>query len=224
MTNKTIHVAMTSDFICPWCFVAERRLQQAAKDEGLTMDIHFKPYELNPGMPVDGINRKTYRSTKFGSWEHSMQLEEGTILASKDDPLEFNYAAMEFTPNTRAAHRLVWYVQQNAPDKEVLVADAILTGYFSQGVNIGDIKALADIANKSGLNRAEVLAFLASDEGVYEVVTLEQQTMSDGVRGVPHIHIGNTHLYGAESAGNMRKALRDALVSQTDTTVALENT
>ena len=222
MTDKTINVFMTSDFICPWCFVAERRLKQAAEDEGLVIDIHFKPYELNPEMPKEGLNRKTYRSAKFGSWERSTQLDQGTIQASKEDPLEFDYAAMEFTPNTRAAHRLVWYVQQNAPDKEAATADAVLAGYFSQGVNIGDIDALADIASGIGLNREDVITFLASDDGAYEVATLEQEAMSRGVRGVPHIQIGDTHLYGAESAGNMRKALREAAAVQSNPSPEME--
>ena len=213
--NNPIAITMTSDFICPWCFVAERRLQQAAKDEGLEIDIHFKPYELNPDMPEEGLDRETYRSAKFGSWERSTQLDQGTVRAAKNDPLEFNYAAMKFTPNTRAAHRLVWYVQQNAPDKEAAIADAILAGYFSQGINIGDKSALADLAQQIGLKRENVVDFLSSDDGAYEVTTLEQEIMDSGVRGVPHIQIGDTHLYGAESAGNMRKALREAATHQT---------
>ncbi len=216
MTSKAISISMTSDFICPWCFVAERRLKQVAEDEGFAIDIHFKPFELNPEMPKEGLNRKTYRSAKFGSWERSMQLDQGTIEASKDDPLVFDYAAMELTPNTRAAHRLVWYVQQNAPDKEAAIVDAVLAGYFSRGMNIGDIDALADIANEIGLSRKNILAFLATDDGAYEVAALEQEAISSGVRGVPHIQIGDTHLYGAESAGNMRKALREAVTVQSD--------
>lgn len=212
--KKPIEITMTSDFICPWCFVAERRLKQAAENEGLDIRINFKPYELNPDMPKDGLNRKTYRSAKFGSWERSMQLDQGTIQAAKDDPLEFDYAAIEFTPNTRAAHRLVWYVQQNAPDREAAVVDAILAGYFSQGVNVGDENALADIAQAMGLKREDVMTFLLSDDGSYEVATLEQDAMRNGVRGVPHIQIGDTYLYGAESAGNMRKALLEATATQ----------
>ena len=208
--DKPIEITMTSDFICPWCFVAERRLQQAADDEGLDISIRFRPYELNPDMPEDGLNRKTYRSSKFGSWERSVQLDQGTVRAAKDDPLEFDYAAMELTPNTRAAHRLVWYVQRHAPAKEAAIVDAILAGYFSRGVNIGDVNALANIAQEIGFTRAEVVAFLAGDAGSREVAALEREAASSGVRGVPHIQIGDTHLYGAESAGNMRKALREA--------------
>lgn len=214
---------MTSDFICPWCFVVERRLKKAAADEGIEVGLNFKPFELNPDMPKDGMDRKTYRSQKFGSWERSMQLDHGTIQASKNDPLSFDYAAMEYTPNTRAAHRFVWYTQQYAPELEETVVDAIFEGYFSNGLNIGDIAVLADIAHDLGMSHDAVLVFLESDDGTYEIVTREQEAMGKGIRGVPHIQMGSMHLHGAESTDKMRKALHEAVKAQKANTPKLEN-
>lgn len=209
-----LKITMTSDFICPWCFVAERRLKKAAAEEGIEVELNFKPFELNPDMPKDGLNRRIYRSQKFGSWERSMQLDLGTTQASKDDPLSFDYAAMEFTPNTRDAHRLVWYTQENAPELEEAVVDAIFEGYFSNGRNIGDIGVLAEIASDLGLRHDAVLAFLESEDEAPEVVTREQEAVGNGIRGVPHIQIGSMHLHGAESADKMRKALSEAVSDQ----------
>ena len=209
-----LKITMTSDFICPWCFVAERRLKKAAAEEGIEVELNFKPFELNPDMPKDGLNRRIYRSQKFGSWERSMQLDLGTIQASKDDPLSFDYAAMEYTPNTRAAHRLVWYTQENAPELEEAVVDAIFEGYFSNGRNIGDIGVLAEIASDLGLRHDAVLAFLGSEDGASEVVAREQEAMGNGIRGVPHIQIGSVQLQGAESTDKMRKTLREAVSDQ----------
>ncbi|WP_395378036.1 DsbA family oxidoreductase [Marinicella sp. W31] len=213
--NQTLNIIMTSDFICPWCFVTERRLRKVAADKGIEIKIRYRPYELNPDMPEEGLNRKEYRSKKFGSWEHSTHLDAGTIQASQNDPVEFDYDAIKFTPNTRNAHRLVWYVQNNHPDCEEDIVDRLFEGYFSKGLDIGDVVILAEIASNLGISHDAVLSFLKeSDEGTYEVATLEQEALDAGLRGVPSIQMADEQLYGAESAGNMGQALHKALNNQ----------
>src|ERR1700709_1895215 len=69
-TNSLV-VDMVSDLICPWCFVAKRRVEKAAAILGQKVEIHWLPFELNANMPVDGLDRRVYRSAKFGSWEQS---------------------------------------------------------------------------------------------------------------------------------------------------------
>ncbi|MEM9101443.1 MAG: DsbA family oxidoreductase [Pseudomonadota bacterium] len=221
--NKPIEILITSDFICPWCFVAERRLKQAAADEGINIFMRFRPFELNPDMPKEGISRKTYRSSKFGSWERSMQLDQGTIEASADDPLVFNYKAIEYTPNTRMAHRLVWYVQQYAPRLEEAVADAIFESYFSQGIHIGDAHALAKIAHGLGLEARSVVEFLVGHEGENEVIAQENKAIHNEMHVVPYIRILDEELYGAQSASSMRSALRKAQAHQNQSATEMED-
>jgi predicted DsbA family dithiol-disulfide isomerase len=105
----SIAVAVTSDFICPWCLVGERRLTKAISTppKGIEVDIEWKPFELNPNMPVEGMDRRLYRSLKFGSWERSRMLDAQTVEAAKGDSVAFDYAAIEKTPNTFRAHRLM---------------------------------------------------------------------------------------------------------------------
>ena len=217
MTNlPRIPVAITSDFICPWCYVAERRLGKVAEALSLDLDITYKPYELNPDMPKEGKDRKAYRSAKFGSWARSKQLDEGTIQASKDDPLTFHYALIEKTPNTRNAHRLVYFVIHHAPEKEARLVDAVFEGYFSQGKDIGDIHVLSEIAGSVGIDQSAALAFLDSDRGDSQVVMHQRQALEHGVQGVPHIQIGAQQLYGAASAGRMQAALKAAATGEAE--------
>lgn len=101
----TLTIEITSDYICPWCYVAEDRLKQAIAQftaEHPTPDIQmvWHPFELNPNMPIPGIDRKTYRSNKFGSWAYSQQLDDQTIQATQGDNVEFRYDLMDITPNT----------------------------------------------------------------------------------------------------------------------------
>ncbi|MEO0377947.1 MAG: DsbA family protein, partial [Cyanobacteria bacterium P01_A01_bin.17] len=70
-------ISITSDFICPWCLVAESRLNKAIEqlDSSVKIERIWYPFELNPDMPPAGMDRKLYRRTKFGSWEYSQQLD-----------------------------------------------------------------------------------------------------------------------------------------------------
>ena len=50
-------VDVTSDLICPWCFVAKRRLEKAASILGKTIEIRWHPFQVNAEMPVEGLDR-----------------------------------------------------------------------------------------------------------------------------------------------------------------------
>ena len=107
-TNLTIEVI--SDAICPWCWVGKRRLDRAlaALSSEISATVTWRPFELNPDMPKEGLDRRAYRSRKFGSWEHSQALDAQVAAAAKAESLDFRHDRMERTPNTINAHRLIW--------------------------------------------------------------------------------------------------------------------
>ncbi len=80
-----IPVSITSDFICPWCFIGERQIARAAETltrelgEEVRLDVAWRPFELNPDIPTEGIERRAYRIAKFGSWEYSQQLDSHVV-------------------------------------------------------------------------------------------------------------------------------------------------
>ena len=129
-------IEITSDFICPWCLIAHHHLQQAIEQlEQLAdqpIDIRWHPFELNPDMPEAGLDRRLYRSTKFGSWEYSQQLDAKTVEAGRANGIEFRYALMEKTPNTLKAHRLTGLAAKSGKATEM--AERILQAYFT-GLN-----------------------------------------------------------------------------------------
>src|SRR6202051_2501906 len=77
-------VDVTSDLICPWCFVAKRRLEKASSILGKTLEVRWHPFQLNPEMPVEGLDRRMYRSAKFGSWEQSQRLDGQVFVAGEE--------------------------------------------------------------------------------------------------------------------------------------------
>lgn len=206
----TLTIEITSDFICPWCLVAETRLNRAIAQLKPVVDIQriWHPFELNPGMPALGIDRKTYRSQKFGSWEYSQQLDEKTIQATQGDAIAFRYDLMTTTPNTLKAHRLTWLAGQQ--NQATAMAMRILSAYFTEGKTIAEVDVLVDLATEVGLDSAMVEAFLLSDAGTEEVRNLEQTAIARGIHSVPHIRIGDEILSGAQSVDIFLLALKKA--------------
>ena len=149
------------------------------------VSVKWMPFELNPNMPVEGIDRKTYRSAKFGSWAQSRVLDAQVERAAKDDGLVFRHDLIERTPNTRAAHRLTWLADQQGKQNDV--AMAILKAYFLEGRDIGQVEVLADIAAERGMDRSETLEKLSSDAGNAEVEALIAKGRRLGISSVPTV-------------------------------------
>ncbi|MFC7286867.1 DsbA family oxidoreductase [Herminiimonas glaciei] len=203
-------IDITSDFICPWCFVAERQLSQAINElpDGITVETRWHPFELNPDMPVQGMDRKTYRTMKFGSWERSQAMDAHTVQATQNKGVAFDYAAIKKTPNTFLAHRLMQLARREGV--ATAIAGAVFSAYFERGADIGDIEVLADIARDNGLPRKTAVNFLASDAGVHEVRAAEHAIQLDGIRSVPLININGEIISGAQSMEHFRIVLHRA--------------
>lgn len=207
----TLTIAITSDFICPWCLVAETRLNQAIKQLNSSVEIQkiWHPFELNPDMPETGLDRKVYRSQKFGSWEYSQALDAKTVQATQADGIAFRYDLMTITPNTLKAHRLTWFAGQQ--DKATAIAERILKAYFTEGQNIVKVEVLANLAAEVGIDAEAAQAFLLSDAGIQEVRELERLAIAQGIHGVPHIRIGQDVVSGAQPVEVFLAALQNAV-------------
>ncbi|CAB3963925.1 MULTISPECIES: DsbA family oxidoreductase [Burkholderia] len=204
---KPLEVTVTYDLICPWCWIAEHRLAEAIDEAGLAgnVSVRFVPFELNPSMPAGGVDRKAYRSAKFGSWARSQALDANVAEAGRAAGLVFDHARIARTPNTRLAHRLVWFAQQRG--SAIALVDALFAAYFRDGRDLGDADVLVEIATDAGLPGDAVLAFLASGEGLDAVLALEDEAVREGIASVPSTRIGLTVISGAQPAAVFRDAL-----------------
>ena len=207
-------ISITSDFICPWCLVAESRLARAIAqlDPSIKTERLWYPFELNPDMPPAGMDRKTYRSNKFGSWAYSHQLDAQTIQAAQADDVDFRYDKIEITPNTFNAHRLTWLAGKSGLATEMAVR--ILRAYFSEGQNISSTDTLVSLAEEIGLDAEETQGFLQSSSGSQEVRALEQQAIAQGIHSVPTIRIGDETVSGAQSVEALAAVLKRAALQE----------
>ncbi len=203
-------IDIVSDAICPWCYIGKRQLERALAilaAEGLTFEIHWNPFQLNPDMPKEGRDRAAYRAWKFGSAEKAAELDIRITRAAAAVDLAFRTDLMTRTPNTIDAHRLIWFAGQNGTQDATM--EAVFNAYFVQGQDIGDHAVLADCAAGSGLSRADVTAFLASNLAEKEMRAADQAAREAGVSGVPSFFLDGYSLFsGAMPAQNIADALR----------------
>ena len=158
-------------------------------------------------MPFEGIERTTYLEAKFGSLEAFGQLEEQVIAAGVEERILFTFEKIQRTPNTFGAHRVIWRAAQRGKQNEVV--EALFRGYFLEGTDIGDVKALTHVAAEAGLDRTETEAFLASEEGVVEVKAEEIVGHRLGIRAVPYFVMNGTYaLSGAQLPERFVTALK----------------
>jgi predicted DsbA family dithiol-disulfide isomerase len=212
-------IDIVSDAICPWCYIGKRQLERALATlagEGLTFQIHWNPFQLNPDMPKEGRDRAAYRAWKFGSPEKATALDQRITEAAAAVGLRFRTDLMARTPNTIDAHRLIWFAGQNGDQDAAM--EAVFKAYFIEGRDIGDHAVLADCAADAGLPRQAVLEFLAGDIAGNEMRAADQAAREAGVSGVPSFFLDGYSLFsGAMPAETIAAALRrghDILLKQ----------
>jgi predicted DsbA family dithiol-disulfide isomerase len=181
-----ISIEIYSDVICPWCYVGKRRLERALGQlrDRAQAQIDWRPFQLNPTMPLDGMDRTAYLKAKFGSLENFWRMKEQLLATGEEEEIPFAFDKIQRTANTFAAHRLVWHAAQQG--KQDQVVEALFHAYFIEGQNIGDSNIIAHAAVEVGLDRTETEEFLASDKGAVEVKTEEAVGRRLGIRGVPY--------------------------------------
>ena len=190
-----MRIDVVSDVICPWCFIGKRRLGKALG--GRAASVRWHPFQLNPDMPREGIERKSYRIKKFGSWERSQELDARVAAAGEDEGIAFRFDKMVRTPNTHDAHRIIWLAGESGVQDAVV--EALFLAYFTEGRDLSDRATLAGIAAEAGLDRAEVDGLLAGDGGLDVLRAGEEQARRLGVSGVPFFVVnGRVALSGAQ--------------------------
>jgi predicted DsbA family dithiol-disulfide isomerase len=204
-----MQIDIYSDIVCPWCYVGKRRLERALTSIGGDVHMTWRPFQLNPTMPLEGMDRTTYLKTKFGSLETFGIMKEQLLAAGAEEGIPFAFEKIQRTPNTFAAHRLVWYAAEHGQQDEVV--EALFRSYFVEGKNIGDLKTLAHGAAEAGLDRTEIEEFLAGEKGVIEVKDEEAVGRQLGIRGVPYFVLnGRVAISGAQPPDIIMSAIQQA--------------
>lgn len=207
MTDRGFPIDVYSDAVCPWCYVGKRRLERALTEFGGDVRVTWRPFQLNPTMPKEGMDRTAYLEAKFGSLDAFRQLEEHVQAAGASERITFAFEKIARTPNTFAAHRLIWLGEREGCQDAVV--DALFRGYFEEGADIGSIAVLVQLAAQAGLPDESVERLLRSDEGTAEVKAEESAGHQLGIRGVPYFVLDGTYaISGAQPVDIFVSALK----------------
>lgn len=203
-------IDIVSDAICPWCYIGKRQLESALAllaPEGLRFTVHWNPFQLNPDMPKEGVERAAYRAAKFGSAERCAEIDARVTQAARAVGLDFHLDRIARTPNTLDAHRLIWFAGTKGAQDAVV--EALFAAYFVNGGDIGNSGVLAQTAASWGLDAEEVRGFLAGDLADAEMRAADRAAREAGVNGVPSFFLDGYSLFsGAVPAVQIAEALR----------------
>lgn len=188
-----IKLDILSDPICPWCYVGMTLLDTAlAERPDHPFVIEWHPFQLNPDMPPEGMDRRGYLEAKFGGKAEAVEAYARVAEMAENAGLEIDFAAITRVPNTLDCHRLIHWAGLEA--RQTQVAVALFEAYFAEGRDIGDRDVLADIADAEGLDAAVIRRLLATDADAADIRARDAASRERGVTGVPTFIINNQHV------------------------------
>jgi predicted DsbA family dithiol-disulfide isomerase len=215
-TAAGVAIAVFADVVCPWCYIGERRLERArGRRRGLSTTRRWRPFQLQPHMPREGIAWADFIRTKFGGPERARAIFDHVTGVGASVGAAFDFDRVANAPNTADAHRVILFAAERGD--EWLVVDRLFRAHFAEGRDIGDAETLVELAANVGLDAAEVRRHLASDEKRDAVVRSQRMAEELGITGVPFfVFAGRYAVSGAQPEDVLTRAID--LVS-TDTLV-----
>ena len=218
--TKTLNIDFVSDVVCPWCVVGLGGLETALatlKAEGIEADIHFQPFELNPGMAPEGENIVEHIGRKYGSTPQQSAANRAMITERAAEAMpDFNGKPFEMRMgedsriwNTFDAHRLLHWAGEAEAGKQAALKKALFHVHFTEGRNLTDAGVLTAAAETAGLDRAEAAEVLASGRYVDAVREAQALWRSRGINAVPAVVVEGKYLIsGGQPAAVFEEALR----------------
>ena len=187
-----LRIDIVSDVVCPWCIIGYRQLQRALAqmDGTFVTDIHWQPFELNPHMPSEGQELREHIAQKYGTTpEQSLAARSRLTELGESLGFHFDYFDGMRMYNTFLAHQLLhWAAQQG---KQTQLKLALFDAFFSQRENVGDMKMLAAIAGRAGLDPAQALVVLESGCFAQEVRRQQAHWLDKDVHAVPMFYFND---------------------------------
>jgi predicted DsbA family dithiol-disulfide isomerase len=206
-------IDFVSDVACPWCAVGLYSLQEALRriGPGLSVELHFQPFELNPQMPAEGEDAQQHLMRKYGA-SPSQLAQTRENLRQRGAELGFVFGERVRVWNTFDAHRLLHWAGLEGRQSEL--KHALLSAYHTHAQNPGASEVLLQLCADVGLDVERARAILASDEYAQAVRERERFYQQQGIQAVPSVVIDGRHLIqGGQPPEAFERALRQLAAS-----------
>ncbi|MEL1265342.1 DsbA family oxidoreductase [Pseudoxanthomonas putridarboris] len=207
-----VKIDFVSDVVCPWCAIGLAALEQAIArvGDGLRVELHFQPFELNPDMAPEGESIADHLGRKYGmAIDQLRQNSEAIRQRGAALGFVFDMEKRDRIYNSFDAHRLLHWAGGLDPSRQLALKHALLRAYHGEGRNIADADTLIAIAESAGLDGAEARRILASDDFAAQVREREEFYRQHGIQAVPSVIFNDRHLVqGGQPVEVFEQALR----------------
>ena len=198
-----------ADTICGWCFIGHTNLNNAVKKfPEIKFEISHTPFQLNPEMPAGGISRDKYLQVKFGGKDYAAPMYENMKLKAKEAGIIFNLDKIKRTPNTLLSHLLI--ILSEKFNLQNQIKEKIYKSYFIDGLDIGDINILTNIAKKENISEKIFIDFI-NQENIKMVNSKITLAKEKGISGVPFFEIGREFISGSQSILHLESVIKSNL-------------
>ena len=215
--TTTLKIDFVSDVSCPWCVIGLRALDQAlqrVKDD-VRAELHFQPFQLNPGMPAEGQEITEHITEKYGITPEQANAnrenirQRGAQLGFKFSTASEPGGGRHRIYNTFDAHRLLHWAGLEGGGRQKALKEALFKAYFTDGQSPASHEVLARVAGEVGLDADRAREVLASDAYADEVRERTQFYLNQGIHSVPAVIINDRHLIsGGQPPEVFEQALR----------------
>lgn len=210
-----MRIDIWSDIVCPFCYIGKKRLENVANEAGITLDVHWHSYELDPNAPAKHDSSNTDRlAKKYGrTIEQTVQMQRNIAAMASDEGIDFQWEKAK-SGNSFDAHRIVHLANMKGLGDQA--KEAFFYAYMTEGLAIGERETIELVAQRIGLDAAEVKTVLDSDAFEEQVRRDEEIAQSQlEITGVPFFILnGRIGLSGAQPREVFLDALQQAAKEQ----------
>lgn len=202
-----------ADPVCPWCLIGKARLDRALEarpDHPFVIAWH--PFQLNPTMPPEGMDRAAYLRAKFGP--EAAGYDAPLIAAAAEAGVAMDLTAVRRMPNTMDAHRLLHWAALEGRQTPVMAA--LMRAFWREGRDIGLHAELIEIARRAGIEAEVVARLLGSDADRDEIARRDAHARERGIRAVPTVILDDRYVIAGAQTVAFWTDVIDEIAGQAD--------
>jgi predicted DsbA family dithiol-disulfide isomerase len=202
-----MRIDIYSDTVCPWCYLGKRRFELAmAARPQYEPRVTWRPFELNPDIPNEGLDRAAYLAARAGDPKRVAEAHADLKRQGEASGIVFRFDLIERMPNTRRSHLLIAHAARCG--RQTAVKERVMRAYFEEGCDIGDIEVLVRLGVEAGLAEHESRSALILRAGQDGVIAAERHAQVLGITDLPtFIFDGKYTISGAQEVGILARVL-----------------
>ena len=206
--SSSVKVQVFSDIVCPWCFIGKRRWDSVIKElTEVDVELIWRPYQLYPGLPYEGIDRREYLRRRYGDSAVNRSVPRRIEDEAKSVGIELRYDLIRKIPNTAYAHYLLEWSLEFGLQHDL--AEALFQAYFCRGVDVGETRSLINICESVGMIPVDVEELLLSVAENVDMSKYLNFAQEQDIFSVPGYLFENGYLLpGAQTEETISQVLR----------------